>query len=70
MSVRENIGYAGKARVDEFLERFRIQDLANARPAELSGASASGSHSHERSRATQACSSSMSRSQHSTRTRR
>ncbi len=37
MSVRENIGYAGKARVNEFLERFRIQDLADARPSELSG---------------------------------
>ena len=37
MTVRDNISYAGKARVDEFLERFRIQHLANARPPELSG---------------------------------
>jgi ABC-type sulfate/molybdate transport systems ATPase subunit len=37
MSVRDNISYAGKARVDEFLERFRIQHLAKARPPELSG---------------------------------
>ena len=37
MTVRENISYAGKARVDEFLERFRIQHLANARPPTLSG---------------------------------
>jgi molybdate transport system ATP-binding protein len=37
MSVRENVAYAGKRRVDEYLERFRISHLANARPAELSG---------------------------------
>jgi ABC-type sulfate/molybdate transport systems ATPase subunit len=37
MTVRENISYAGKARVDEFLERFRIQHLAKARPPQLSG---------------------------------
>src|SRR5262249_31651608 len=37
MTVRDNISYAGKARVDEFLERFRIQHLAQARPPELSG---------------------------------
>ncbi len=37
MSVRQNIAYGGKARADEFLERFRITRLANARPTELSG---------------------------------
>jgi ABC-type sulfate/molybdate transport systems ATPase subunit len=37
MSVRGNVAYAGKARVDEYLERFRISHLAAARPAELSG---------------------------------
>jgi molybdate transport system ATP-binding protein len=37
MTVRQNVAYAGRARVDEFLERFRISHLANARPAELSG---------------------------------
>jgi ABC-type sulfate/molybdate transport systems ATPase subunit len=37
MSVRENVAYAGKRRVDEYLERFRISHLANARPTELSG---------------------------------
>jgi molybdate transport system ATP-binding protein len=37
MSVRQNIAYAGKRRADEYLERFRISHLANARPNELSG---------------------------------
>src|SRR6185312_3949462 len=37
MTVRQNVGYAGRARVDEFLERFRISHLANARTTELSG---------------------------------
>ena len=37
MTVRQNISYAGKARTDEFLERFRIQHLADERPTELSG---------------------------------
>jgi ABC-type sulfate/molybdate transport systems ATPase subunit len=37
MSVRQNIAYAGRGRVDEFLERFRITQLAEARPTELSG---------------------------------
>jgi molybdenum ABC transporter ATP-binding protein len=37
MSVRQNIAYAGRGRVDEFLERFRISHLAEARPTELSG---------------------------------
>jgi molybdate transport system ATP-binding protein len=37
MSVRQNVAYAGKERVDEFLERFRIAPLADARTTELSG---------------------------------
>ena len=38
MSVRANVGLrAAGARVDEYLERFRISHLAKARPAELSG---------------------------------
>jgi molybdate transport system ATP-binding protein len=37
MSVRENVAYAGRHRVDEYLERFRISHLAQARPTELSG---------------------------------
>ena len=37
MTVRQNIAYAGRARVDEYLERFRISHLAGARPDELSG---------------------------------
>jgi molybdate transport system ATP-binding protein len=37
MSVRQNVAYAGRGRVDEFLERFRITHLARARPTELSG---------------------------------
>jgi ABC-type sulfate/molybdate transport systems ATPase subunit len=37
MSVRQNIAYGGRGRVDEFLERFRISHLADARPSELSG---------------------------------
>jgi molybdate transport system ATP-binding protein len=37
MNVRENISYAGKGRVDEYLERFRISHLAEARTTELSG---------------------------------
>ena len=37
MTVRQNIGYAGRGRVDEFLERFRIGALADAHPAQLSG---------------------------------
>ena len=37
MSVRKNVAYGGQARVDEFLERFRISHLANAKPTELSG---------------------------------
>src|SRR5258708_7298056 len=37
MSVRQNVAYGGRLRVDEYLERFRISHLANARPTELSG---------------------------------
>jgi molybdate transport system ATP-binding protein len=37
MSVRANVAYAGKSRADELLERFRISQLAEARPHELSG---------------------------------
>jgi len=35
--VRANVAYAGRERVDELLERFRIAHLAAARPGELSG---------------------------------
>ena len=37
MTVRQNIAYGGRHRVDEYLERFRIAHLAGARPTELSG---------------------------------
>jgi molybdenum ABC transporter ATP-binding protein len=37
MTVRQNIAYGGKERVDEYIERFRISHLAHARPGELSG---------------------------------
>jgi ABC-type sulfate/molybdate transport systems ATPase subunit len=37
LTVRGNVAYAGRERVDELLDRFRIAHLANARPAELSG---------------------------------
>src|SRR4029077_15159811 len=37
MSVRQNVAYGGRGRVDEYLERFRIAHLAKARPTELSG---------------------------------
>jgi len=37
MTVRENVAYAGRNRVDEYLERFRISHLAHAKPTELSG---------------------------------
>jgi molybdate transport system ATP-binding protein len=37
MNVRENVAYAGKSRADEYLERFRISHLAEARTTELSG---------------------------------
>jgi molybdate transport system ATP-binding protein len=37
LTVRQNVAYAGKERADEYLERFRISHLADARPAALSG---------------------------------
>jgi ABC-type sulfate/molybdate transport systems ATPase subunit len=37
LTVRQNVAYAGKERADEYLERFRICHLADARPAALSG---------------------------------
>jgi len=37
LSVRANVAYAGKERVDEMLERFRISHLAAAAPGDLSG---------------------------------
>jgi len=37
LSVRANVAFAGRERVDELLERFRIAHLAAARPGELSG---------------------------------
>jgi molybdate transport system ATP-binding protein len=37
MTVRANVAYAGRGRVDELLERFRISQLADARTTELSG---------------------------------
>jgi ABC-type sulfate/molybdate transport systems ATPase subunit len=37
MTVRQNVAYGGRSRVDEYLERFRISSLANAKPTELSG---------------------------------
>jgi molybdate transport system ATP-binding protein len=37
MTVEQNVAYGGRARVGELLERFRIADLAKARPGELSG---------------------------------
>jgi molybdate transport system ATP-binding protein len=37
MSVRTNVAYGGKGRIDEYLERFHISHLADARTTELSG---------------------------------
>jgi ABC-type sulfate/molybdate transport systems ATPase subunit len=37
LSVERNVGFGGKQRVGELLERFRISHLAGARPTELSG---------------------------------
>ena len=37
LTVRQNVAYAGKERADEYLERFRISHLANARTTALSG---------------------------------
>jgi molybdate transport system ATP-binding protein len=37
LSVRANVGFGGRSRVGELLERFRISHLADAKPGELSG---------------------------------
>jgi molybdate transport system ATP-binding protein len=37
LSVRKNVAFGGVDRVDELLERFGIAELANARPADISG---------------------------------
>jgi ABC-type sulfate/molybdate transport systems ATPase subunit len=37
MTVRQNIAYGGRRRVDELLHRFGIAKLASARPEQLSG---------------------------------
>ena len=37
LDVRHNVGFGGRERVDELLERFRISHLAGARPGDLSG---------------------------------
>ena len=37
LTVRQNVAFGGKSRVDELLERFRISHLAGARPTALSG---------------------------------
>jgi molybdate transport system ATP-binding protein len=37
MTVRQNVAYGGRERVDEYLERFGISHLANAHPTQLSG---------------------------------
>ena len=37
MTVRQNVGYGGRRRVDELLHRFDISHLASARPDQLSG---------------------------------
>jgi ABC-type sulfate/molybdate transport systems ATPase subunit len=37
MTVRDNVGFGGRARVDELLERLAIAHLAHERPAALSG---------------------------------
>jgi molybdate transport system ATP-binding protein len=37
LSVEANVGFGGRARVSELLERFRIADLAKAKPEDLSG---------------------------------
>jgi molybdate transport system ATP-binding protein len=37
LSVRRNVEFGGRSRVDELLRRFRIDHLADARPAKLSG---------------------------------
>jgi molybdate transport system ATP-binding protein len=37
MTVRQNVAYGGRGRVDELLQRFGISHLASARPGNLSG---------------------------------
>ena len=37
LDVRRNVAFGGRERVDELLERFRISQLAHARPGDLSG---------------------------------
>jgi molybdate transport system ATP-binding protein len=37
LTVRQNVAYGGKARVEDLLDGFRIRHLANAKPGELSG---------------------------------
>jgi molybdate transport system ATP-binding protein len=37
LDVRRNVGFGGRERVEELLERFRISHLAGARPGDLSG---------------------------------
>jgi molybdate transport system ATP-binding protein len=37
LSVEGNVGFGGRARVSELLERFRIAHLAKAKPGDLSG---------------------------------
>jgi molybdate transport system ATP-binding protein len=37
LTVAQNVGFAGRSRTDELLERFGIGHLAGARPRELSG---------------------------------
>jgi molybdate transport system ATP-binding protein len=37
LTVRGNVAFGGRARVDDLLERFRIAHLAGARPAAISG---------------------------------
>jgi ABC-type sulfate/molybdate transport systems ATPase subunit len=37
LSVEGNVGFGGRARVSELLERFRIGHLAHAKPGDLSG---------------------------------
>ncbi|MGD9697211.1 MAG: ABC transporter ATP-binding protein [Thermoleophilia bacterium] len=37
MTVRQNVAFGGRARVDDLLQRFRIAHLADARPGRISG---------------------------------
>ena len=52
LSVRANVAFGGRQRVDELLERFRIAHLADARPRRSRAASGSASRSRARSHAT------------------